>query len=151
MTCEFDVIERLRRRFALVGDDCAVVDPPTGPLLLAADAVVEGVHFRPGTPAVEGGWRAGVAHVRGVGGMGGRPLHLLATVAAPDGADLERLVDGLAEAAAEYGCELAGGDLSATSGPLVVSVSVTGTVDDGGRAVLRSGARAGDEIYVTSP
>jgi thiamine-monophosphate kinase len=52
---------------------------------------------------------------------------------------------------ADYGCEVAGGDLSSTEGPLVVSVAITGCVDDGGTPVLRSGARPGDAVFVTGP
>lgn len=145
---EFDVIGRLRRRFPLAGDDAAVVAPPSGPLLLATDAVVAGVD---GHDERELAWRAVAANVSDIAAMGGRPLHLLVAVAAPVGADLDGIGEMLAEAAGVFGCEVAGGDLSSTSGPLVISVAVTGTVDGGAAPVLRSGARPGDQVFVTGP
>jgi len=148
LTNEFALIGRLRERFAGIGDDAAVVDPPDGNLLLAADAVVAGVHTPPDLPLEDLGWKAVVVNVSDIAAMGGRPLHLLVTVAAPPGTDLEGLFDGVAEAAQAYICPVVGGDLTA-SDALVVTVAVTGTVD--GTPVLRSGAAAGEGIYVTGP
>jgi thiamine-monophosphate kinase len=148
LTTEFALIERLRARFEGIGDDAAVVEPPTGPLLLAADAVVAGVHTPPDLALEDLGWKAVVVNVSDIAAMGGRPLHLLVTVAAPPGTDLERLFDGVAEASRAYVCPVVGGDLT-TSDTLVVTVAVTGTVD--GTPVTRAGARAGEAIYVTGP
>jgi thiamine-monophosphate kinase len=148
---EFRLIERLARRYPAIGDDAAVVAAPAGPLLLAADAVAAGVHADLGAVGLDDlGWRAVVANVSDIAAMGGRPLHLLVSVAAPPETELDLLFDGIDQAAREYGCEVVGGDL--TNAPsLVVAVSVTGTVPEGGVPVLRSGARAGDDIYVTGP
>ncbi len=148
LTTEFALIERLRERFAGIGDDAAVVDPPDGPLLLAADAIVAGVHTPEDVPLEDVGWKAVVVNVSDIAAMGGRPLYLLVTVAAPPGTDLDRLFDGIAEAAQAYVCPVVGGDL--TSGDtLVVTVAVAGTVD--GTPVMRSGASPGEAIYVTGP
>jgi len=148
LTGEFAVIGRLRERFPSIGDDAAVVEPPEGPLLLAADAVVAGVHTPPDLPLEDLGWKAVVANVSDIAAMGGRPLHLLVAVAAPGGTDLDRLFDGVADAAHAYLCPVVGGDLT-TADCLVVTVAVTGTVD--GTPVGRSGATAGESIYVTGP
>ena len=148
MTGEFDVIARLRSRFPLSGDDCAVVAPASGQLLLATDAVVAGLD---GDDPSLLGWKAVAANVSDVAAMGGRPLHLLVTVCAPPGTDLDAVVDGVAESAERHRCEVAGGDLSGTPGPLVVSIAVTGVVDGGGTAVRRAGASPGDVVYVTGP
>lgn len=149
-TGEFDVIAHLQGRFPLVGDDAAVVAVPDGHLLLAADAVVEGVDFLAGCPLRDIGYRAVLVNASDVAAMGGRPLHVLVTVVAPADVDLIALMDGAAEGARVHGCEVAGGDLSGTEGPLVVSVAITGVVE-GGAPVLRSGARAGDGVFVTGP
>ena len=151
VTGEFRLIEGLRRRYPSIGDDAAVVAAPAGRLLLAADAVVAGVHADLDAVGLDDlGWRAVVANVSDIAAMGGRPLHLLVSVAAPTETELDLLFDGIDEAAHEYGCEVVGGDL--TNAPsLVVAVSVTGTVPNGGAPVLRSGARPGDDIYVTGP
>jgi len=151
VTGEFRQIEGLASRYPAIGDDAAVVAAPAGPLLLAADAVVAGVHADLDAVGLDDlGWRAVVANVSDIAAMGGRPRHLLVSVAAPPETELDLLFDGIDEAAREYGCEVVGGDL--TNAPsLIVAVSVTGTVPDGGAPVLRSGARAGDDIYLTGP
>ena len=85
MTGEFALIERLRERFPTIGDDAAVVEPPTGPLLLAADAVVAGVHAPPGTDVFELGWRAVVVNVSDIAAMGASPrAAVCALTLAPD-------------------------------------------------------------------
>ena len=149
-TAEFEIVAHLRKRFPLVGDDAAVVEPPRGPLLLAADAIVEGVDFTPPFAADEVGYRAILVNASDIAAMGGRLLHALVTICAPAGVDVFGLIDGVADGARAHGCEVAGGDLSSTSGPLVVSVAITGTVDDGA-PVGRDGARDGDAVYVTGP
>jgi thiamine-monophosphate kinase len=148
LTNEFALIGRLRERFGDIGDDAAVVQPPDGPLLLAADTVVAGVHTPPDLSLEDIGWKAVVVNVSDIAAMGGRPLHLLVTVAAPPGLDLDRLFDGVAEAARAYVCPVVGGDLTTADG-LVVTVAVTGTVD--GSPVTRAGASPGEAIYVTGP
>ena len=152
---EIAAIETIRRGFrqppageTWIGDDAAVVAGPPGELLLAADVVVEGVHFDLGLVEVaDVGWKALAVNVSDIAAMAGRPLHALVTVSGASGAMIEGLVRGLAAASEAYGCAVVGGDLSA--GPcLVVSVAVTGTTV-GVRAVLRSGARDGDSLFVT--
>ena len=139
---EFAAIDRLRRLYPAIGDDCAVVGDG---LLLAADAVVRGVH---GDDVQDLGWKAVVANVSDVAAMGGTPLWLLVTVAAPPSIDLELLHRGVLQAAGECGCEVVGGDL-VNAPELVVTVAVVGRCD--GVPVLRSGAGVGDSVFVTGP
>lgn len=154
---EFDAIERIRRLLpgppvgeVWIGDDTAVVRPPTGALLLAADVVVAGVHADLALTGLDDlGWKALAVNVSDIAAMGGRPMHALVTVAGPPDTDLDLLYRGLAEASAAFGCPVVGGDLSAAP-ILYVSVAVTGVVDDG-EAVLRSGAQPGDRVFVTRP
>lgn len=142
-------VASLRNRFGeppagetWLGDDAAVVRPPDGPLLLAIDPVVQGVHFV--VPDADAGWRAMARNVSDIAAMGGRPLHALVSLVLPPGLDPGPLLDGLTEATVM--CPVVGGDTA--SGPtLVVTVAVTGTVD--GDPVLRSGARPGDSLFVT--
>jgi thiamine-monophosphate kinase len=132
-----------------IGDDAAVLRGPSGPLLLAADTVVEGVHANLSiTTVADMGWTALVRNVSDIAAMGGTPLHAVVTVTVPPrrGRDLAGLYDGLSDASSAYACPIVGGDL--TSGPaFVVTVAITGTVD--GAPVLRSGAQPDDTIYVT--
>ncbi|MDQ1374407.1 MAG: thiamine-monophosphate kinase [Actinomycetota bacterium] len=149
---EFAAIERIRRLLpdpppgeVWSGDDAAVVGDG---LLLAIDAVVEGVHFATDTPLEDVGWKVVAANVSDIAAMGGRPGHLLASVVGPPGTYLDRLAAGMAEAAAAYGCPIVGGDL-ANGTTIVVTVAITGHVDGPPGPVLRSGARPGDVLYVT--
>jgi thiamine-monophosphate kinase len=127
------------------------VDVPPGTVLAAADAVVAGVHADLDLVGLDDvGWKAMAVNISDLAAMGGRPLHALVTVAGPLGElDVDALFDGLLEAAEAYTCPIVGGDLSAAPG-LVVAVAVTGTLD-GASPVLRSGARAGDRLFVTGP
>jgi thiamine-monophosphate kinase len=134
-----------------IGDDAAVVPGPgAGSLLLAADTVVEGVHFDLDlVEASDVGWKVLAVNVSDIAAMGGTPLHALVTIVGASNSVIDGLVSGLAEACSTYDCAVVGGDLS--SGPLlVVTVAITGTTG-GGRAVLRTGAHAGDQIFVTGP
>ena len=134
-----------------LGDDAAVVTAPVGPLLLATDAAVAGVHADLSLVTLADlGWKALTAAVSDLGAMGGRPLHALVTYGAPPGTDLVALTTGLGQAAAAWGCAVVGGDV--VSAPVVVvSVSVTGTLDGPAPAVTRAGARPGDHLMVTGP
>jgi thiamine-monophosphate kinase len=134
-----------------IGDDAAVVVGPAGePLLLAADTIVEGVHFDFGlVDAADVGWKSLAVNVSDIAAMGGQPLHALVTVVGARAEVIDGLVRGLAEASAAYECVVVGGDLS--SGPcLVVSVAITGTLA-GREPILRSKAQPGDVLYVTGP
>ncbi len=122
-------------------------------MLLAADAVVAGVHCDLDLVGLDDmGWKAMVANVSDVAAVGGRPCYAVVTVCGPLAQlDFDLLYDGLVAAADAYECPIVGGDLS-TSATLVVSVAIVG---DGGGAdpppVLRSGARPGDVLFVTGP
>ncbi|HET6794932.1 MAG TPA: thiamine-phosphate kinase, partial [Acidimicrobiales bacterium] len=133
-----------------VGDDAAVLRPPTGDLLLAVDTVVAGVHADLALVGLDDlGWKALAVNVSDVAAMGGRPHRAVVSVGLPAGTDLDLLYEGLAEAALAMACPVVGGDL--TSCPeVVVTVAVTGSVP-AGQAVHRSGAGVGDRIYVTGP
>jgi thiamine-monophosphate kinase len=155
MSGEFAAIDRIKRLLpppppgeTWIGDDAAVVQSPGGLLLLATDALAEGVDFDDSTPLEDVGWKAVTINVSDIAAMGGRPLHLLVTVAGPPKSDIDRIYAGITEAAKAYGCYVVGGDLS-NAELLFVSVTVTGTAD--GEPVLRSGARGGDVIWVTGP
>ena len=136
-----------------MGDDVAVVPGPNGAMLLAADAVVAGVHADLTLVGLDDmGWKAMVANVSDIAAVGGRPCCAVVTVSGPLGSiDFDLLYDGLTAASAAYGCPIVGGDL--TSSPtLVVSVAIVGDAGDQPPApVLRSGAQAGDTIFVTGP
>jgi thiamine-monophosphate kinase len=155
---EFAAIERLSKllpgprggRETWIGDDAAMVVPPSRGLLLTTDAVVGGIHADLSLTNLDDlGWKAISVNVSDVAAMGGDPLCALVTVTGPPETDLELLYVGIAEAVEAYGCPVVGGDLT-TGDQLVVSVTVAGDAGPGD-PVLRSGARPGDSLLVTGP
>lgn len=165
---ELEAITRIRRRLGCShgdgpylpqplegevysGDDAAVLRvAPGGRMLLAIDLVVEGVHVDLDLASLaDAGWKAISVNASDIAAMGGRPLHVVAGISAPVGTDLDAVVDGMVEACAAYGIALVGGDLT-TGGALVLSVAITGYCE-GRMPVLRSGAHAGDSIWVSGP
>lgn len=137
------------------GDDAALLEFPAagGPasVLVTVDQLVEGRHYDPSRASVDAVARKAVARsVSDIAAMGGRPTCALATAALRDGyADADRLFDAMARWAAHWGCPLAGGDIASVAGPTVLTVTVLGAPHPTRGCVLRSGARAGDALYVT--
>ena len=134
-----------------LGDDAAVVEPGAGQLVLTTDLLAEGVHFERGSiSARDLGAKAITVNVSDIAAMAASPRYALVAIAAPadvDAAWVVELVGGMRDACAEYALALVGGDTNRAD-LVVVSVAVVGEVAPG-RAVLRSGARAGDRIVVT--
>ena len=164
---EFQVIAALQEQFEAVagrnapmgdlwiGDDAALVTDSGGAaLLLATDLVVAGVHVDLDLCSLSDlGFKAIMVTVSDLAAMGARPDYLLVSIAAPSGTDFALLASGMAEAAADTGAVVVGGDLS-TAPVVMVSVAVTGSVGPGlssPGALTRSGARAGDSLFVTGP
>ncbi|RVT91592.1 thiamine-phosphate kinase [Rhodovarius crocodyli] len=154
---EFALIARHFRPLAGEGalgltDDAALLAPPPGrELVLAADAMVAGVHFLPDDPAETIGRKLLRVNLSDLAAMGADPLGYLMTIALPRGTPdswLEAFTLGLARDQAEYGLSVLGGDTVSTPGPLTLSLTILGTVPPG-QALRRSGARPGDEIWVT--
>lgn len=160
------LIEAVRRRFLRddpavligIGDDAAVLRRSFArsarrDLLVATDALVEGVDFdlRYGS-FHQVGFKALAANLSDIAAMGGAPRFFLVTLGLPgslDLADLMDLYEGMTDLARVFGVRLIGGDLSAVRRRnLFISIAVLGEVGPG-RAVPRSGARAGDWIFVT--
>ena len=160
-TGERALIERIRRRVPAppgellvgIGDDAAVAAPDRGALqVLTTDALVEGVHFdrRFSTPS-DIGYKALAVNISDVASMGGTSRFALLSLMIPGETtvdEIDGLLDGLLGLAAEARVTLAGGNITRSPGPLVVDVTVIGSVRP--RKVLtRAGGRAGDALYVT--
>ncbi|SRR5579871_136281 len=156
-TGEFDLIERLRRLVPTagrgvrtgIGDDTAVVSLPRR-ALVTCDVQVEGVHFRFGMSAPRDvGWRALAVNLSDIASMGGAPRYALVSVLLPPGVsvrDVEAIYRGLGQAARAHGVIVVGGNISRTSGPLALDVTLLG---EAGRVLTRGGARPGDGVWVT--
>jgi len=135
-----------------IGDDAAVFDFPSGySAVFCSDLVAENAHFiRNLHPPDSIGYKAVAVNVSDIGAMGGVPMHFLISVSLPGDLDfswVEGFLDGVERACTDFGVSLVGGD-SSSSDRIFVDVSMIGRVPTG-RAVLRSGARTGDNIYVT--
>jgi thiamine-monophosphate kinase len=149
---EDSIIAKLRRRSPLIGDDCAVIPSPARDLLLKADLSIEGVHFTRESSAEEIGTRAVARSLSDIAAMGGTPLYCLVSLALAPWTD-ERWIDGFYRGIYKLlrtaKTSLAGGDISYAS-QLVCDVMLCGSVAKG-QALLRSGARPGDALYVSGP
>ena len=135
------------------GDDAAVIEPERGALeVLTTDAQVEGIHFdRRFVPPDAIGHRALAVNLSDLAAMGASPRCALLSLALPDHldvADVDRLLDGLLAAAAQYKVALVGGNITRSPGPLVVDVTAIGSARRRG-VLTRGGARPGDDVYVT--
>ena len=134
-----------------VGDDAAVVRPGPGDLVITTDAMVEGTHFdRTRTSARDLGYKAIVVNVSDIAAMGASPRTAVCALTLTDAVDAAwtmELFGGMREACDEHALWLVGGNL-ARGREVTVAVTVIGSVASG-RAVTRSGARAGDAVVVT--
>ncbi|SDU02130.1 thiamine-monophosphate kinase [Verrucomicrobium sp. GAS474] len=133
------------------GDDCAVVVPQKGgpALFFKTDAVVEGLHFTARTPGPLVGRKALARNLSDAAAMGGTPTHALVTLALPPGfspARIAAIYRGIEALAHRHGVALAGGETT-RSPKLLLSVTLLGTFPS--RPLLRSGGRAGDDLWVT--
>ncbi|HEX7480271.1 MAG TPA: thiamine-phosphate kinase [Polyangiales bacterium] len=158
MSDEFARIARLTRLLQStapqielgIGDDAAILRRPEGRVVLSVDASVENVHFRREFAALDViGARAFSAAVSDLAAMGAQPTAALTAVclrASTSDEELMALMTGVAAAAQRYACPVVGGNLSQAS-ELSITTTVVGELC--GRALTRSGARAGDGIYVT--
>ncbi len=151
---EFELIERFftrpARRAALgIGDDCALIQPTPGmTLAVSSDMLIEGRHFVSTVSPERLGHKALAVNLSDLAACGARPLAFTLSLALPsvDEAFLAAFSRGLFALAEREGCELIGGDT--TRGPLAIAITVLGEVPSGS-ALLRSGARPGDDLYVS--
>jgi thiamine-monophosphate kinase len=161
---EFDLIDRFFKRPAGrsplaqhppsrvslgVGDDCALLAPAPGmQLAVSCDMLVEGRHFLSTVDPQRLGHKALAVNLSDLAACGAKPLAFTLALSMPrvDEAWLDGFSRGMFALADTHGCALVGGDT--TQGPLNICITVFGEVP-AGQALLRSGAKAGDDIYVS--
>jgi thiamine-monophosphate kinase len=151
---EFDLIakyftRRVTRAALGVGDDCALFSTSPGmQLAVSSDMLVEGRHFLPTVAPDRLGHKALAVNLSDLAACGARPIGFTLALAMPrvDETFLAGFARGLLALADMHECELIGGDT--TQGPLNLCITVFGELP-AGQALLRSGARAGDELYVS--
>ncbi len=151
---EFDLIERFFKRPAFradvgIGDDCAVWSPRSGhQLVFSADMLVEGRHFLPTVNPRHLGHKSLAVNLSDLAACGATPQAFLLSLSLPraDEAWLDGFSQGLFQLSELHGCELIGGDT--TQGPLNIAITIMGDTPRG-QSILRSGAKAGDDLYVS--
>jgi thiamine-monophosphate kinase len=157
---EFELIARLTQALPTnhsvvvgAGDDCAVLEcgAPDRQLLFKTDAVVEGIHFTRETPPEKVGRKALARCLSDIAAMAGTPDAAVVTIGLPREYDprfIESLYAGIGALAREHGVAVVGGETTTSPERMFVSIALTGHVARG-KAVLRSGAKVGDAIFVT--
>lgn len=156
---EFELIDRLLRPLACgfpgalgLADDAALIDVPGDhQLVVAKDALVEGVHFLADDPPETVAGKLLRVNLSDLAAMGADPLAYLTVIARPEGlgdAWLEGFAAGLARDQERFGLHLVGGDTVATPGPLLLSLTILGLVPRG-RALTRGGAGPGELVCVS--
>jgi len=157
---EFELIARLTRALPTndsvvvgAGDDCAVLDVGAGDrlLLFKTDAVVEGVHFTNATPPEKVGRKALARCLSDIAAMAGTPTAAVITVGLPkqfNPVSVEKLYAGINALAKAHGVAIVGGETTTNPERVFISVALIGNVPRE-KVLLRSGAKAGDAIFVT--
>jgi thiamine-monophosphate kinase len=155
---EFDLIARYFKRpvsrAALgVGDDCALLNPAPGmQLAISSDMLVQGRHFFADVDPRRLGHKCLAVNLSDLAACAAKPLAFTLALALPEVNEpwLAAFADGLFALADAHGCELIGGDT--TAGPLNICITVFGEVPlahGQTKALLRSGAQAGDDLYLS--
>jgi thiamine-monophosphate kinase len=154
MPSEFELIDRYFRRPTRhtvlgVGDDAAIVSPSPGmELVVSTDMLVAGTHFLPDVDPESLGWKVLAVNVSDIAAMGARPRWALLAAALPAATEswIERFANGFFACAEQFGIDVIGGDT--TRGPRNFCVTILGEAPVG-KALRRSGAGPGDEIWVS--
>jgi thiamine-monophosphate kinase len=136
-----------------IGDDCAVLSGADRfDLLVTTDLLLEGIHFRKEWQTPDSlGHKALARGLSDIAAMGGVPCYAFLSVALARGTDsrwVRRFFTGLFRLAQATGVTLAGGDTASSRSGFVADIMVIGETRRG-KAILRSGARPGDEIWVS--
>jgi len=132
-----------------IGDDCALLQPdPAQSLAVTSDMLVEGRHFFANTNPEWLGQKALAVNLSDLAAMGAKPVGFTLALALPhaDASWLTQFSQGLFRLAQQWQCPLIGGDT--TQGPLTICITALGHVPSGA-AIKRSGAKAGDDIWVS--
>lgn len=158
---EFDLIERIKKSYGSengqivrgIGDDAAALKVDTDSLVLTTtDMLLENVHFdlKYFSP-YDLGKKAIAVNISDIAAMGGSPRWILTSIGLPefvDDAFVEQFYKGMSCLFDRFGIKLIGGDTVASKGGVVINVQLIGTVKQK-ELILRRGARAGDQVFVT--
>ncbi len=144
---ENDLVARVHELFSpKIGDDAAIVDGQ----VVTTDMLVEDIDFTRAAPLRLIARKSLAVNLSDLAAMGARPWWAVVALGLPDWIhrDIDSFLVAMAEAAKEWGIEIIGGDFS-RAGKLTISIAATGRIES--RPLLRSGAKAGDRVYVSRP
>ena len=134
-----------------IGDDAAVIKSQKGNLLVTSDMMIEGIHFDLSlTTFYQLGYKFLAVNISDIYAMGGKAEHFIVSLGVPSSlrADwINELYSGMLDLAETHNIEIIGGDTCNSKSGLVLSGTLMGRAK---RAITRSGARAGDAVYVTN-
>lgn len=148
---EAQLVARVRELFSpLIGDDAAVIPAANGDQVLTTDLLIEDVDFTRAIPLRFIARKSLAVNLSDLAAMGAAPAYALLSLALPPWAleNADEMLVAYAEASRQYGIEIVGGDFSRAE-KLTISITAIGRIIT--RPLLRSGARAGDRVYVSRP
>ena len=149
-----DIFAPLAKSKSALGlkDDAALIGPQVeNDLVLTTDSIIEGVDFFATDPPDTIAKKALRVNLSDLAAKGATPFGYLSTLVLPrriGPAWVRRFASGLSADQRKFGVTLLGGDMSSTSGPLCISITALGWIPSGA-AILRSGAKPGDLVFVT--
>jgi len=155
-----DILKKSLGVIVDIGDDAAVVTLPYQveskryqfETLYTVDTMVEDIHFSSVTTDYEHiGYKALASNLSDIAAMGGIPLHALIAISVPDHYSIDhiqRIYNGIYNCANKYKVAIVGGDTTSSPHSLIITITVIGTVESS-KAILRSGAKSGDIVFVT--
>jgi thiamine-monophosphate kinase len=154
MTSEFKIIERyfkkkMKRTALGIGDDAAIINVQNhDQLVISSDMLVENIHFLKNTNPSHLGWKSLAVNLSDIAAMGAKPKWATLSISLPNinHAWLKKFSEGFFKCADKFGIDLIGGDT--TKGPLSISITIMGESKKN-KALLRSGAKINDDIWVT--
>ena len=157
MSDEYAFLKMLRSRIVHDGargliDDVAVLAVGDSRLVLTSDTIVEGVHYLPADPPADIGWKLAAVNLSDLAAKGARPVGCMLNYAlSGDAAWDAAFLDGLHEALDRHAMPLLGGDTVRMPAGSARSYSLTAMGEATGAMPSRSGAQAGDRLFVTGP
>ena len=154
MTSEFEIIERyfkkkMKQTALGVGDDAAMINVQKNyQLAISSDMLIENTHFLKNTNPSHLGWKSLAVNLSDIAAMGASPKWVTLSISLPkiNHAWLKKFSEGFFKCADKFGIDLIGGDT--TKGPLSISITIMGEIKKN-EALLRSGAKINDDIWVT--
>jgi len=133
-------------------DDVAVLEVGDTRLILTSDTMVEGVHYLPTDPPADIGWKLAAVNLSDLAAKGAKPVGCLLNYALSGEEDWDTaFLEGLGEALGRYAMPLLGGDTVRMPANSARSYSLTAIGEANGPVPIRTGARAGDRLYITGP